>query len=102
MKSFNIKKISMALVVTAFVSGTASANSSSGIAQLSKMNKSLPSFSQLINQYDEDKNETLSAKELVRSSKLNNLFNDIDLNKDKQISNNEYSQYVHNMKKSIS
>jgi len=102
MNNSSIKKIALSLTVASLFSGTAFANSDTNENVIKKVQSSMPAFSQLIRQYDTDKNETLNAKEVVRSMKLTKAFELIDVNKDKEISNNEYSIYVESMKKSVS
>jgi len=102
MNNLNIKKIALSLAVASLFSGTAFANTDTSDAVIKKVQDSMPTFSQLVRQYDADKNETLNAKELVRSMKLTKAFDLIDVNKDKEISNNEYSMYIESIKKTIS
>ena len=96
----NFKNLSITLCVTSLISTAVFANTETTL--LKKVELPMPSFSQLVSEYDADQNETLSPKEVVRSSKLTELFSDIDSNKDKQISNDEYSEYIQSTKKSIS
>jgi len=102
MNNLNIKKIAVSLAVASLFSSTAFANNDTSEAVIKKVQTSMPAFSQLVRQYDADKSETLNAKELVRSMKLTKAFDLIDVNKDKEISNNEYTMYVEGMKKFVS
>ncbi len=98
MNNFNIKKISMALVVASFVSGTAFANSDISDDLITKVESAVPTFSELVKQYDANKNETLNVQELVENVQLIEVFEVVDANNDNEINNDEYNHYVESIK----
>ena len=108
MNNFNIKKISMSLVVASLVSSTAFANSDTSDALIEKtesaisvieiVGSSIPTFSELVKQYDADNNETLNVQELVENAKLTEAFYVVDVNADNEINSDEYNQYVESLK----
>ena len=98
MNKFNIKKISMALVVASFVSGTAFANSDISDSLITKIESAVPTFSELVKQYDANKNETLNVQELVENVELIKVFEVVDANNDNEINNDEYNHYVESIK----
>jgi len=98
MNNFNIKKISMSLVIASLVSGTAFANSDKVDTLITKAEIVAPTFSELVKQYDVNKDEMLNAQELAKHVNLVKVFDIIDVNKDSEISSDEYNQYVNSLK----
>jgi len=101
MNNLSLKNLSITVVVASLVSNLVFANNDISKA-LPKVEQSVPSFSQLITDYDADKNNTLSAEELAKNNKLTKAFGQLDANGDKEISEQEYNQYLANLKKSLS
>ena len=101
MNNFNIKKISMSLVIASLVSSTAFANSDTTDALIKKVDIAIPTFSELVKQYDADKNETLNVQELIESVELTKVFDVIDVNKDSEINSEEYNLYVESIKAKV-
>lgn len=94
MNTISLKKLSFAVVVASLVSNLAFANDK----VMAKVGASVESFSELVAVYDTDKNNQLSAQELANSAKgknkLTKVFSQIDANGDKQISEEEFTQYI--------
>ena len=101
MNNISLKSLSIAVVAASLVSNFVFANNDISNA-LPKAEKPTSSFSQLINDYDTDKNNTLSAKELAKNDKLTKVFAQLDTNGDKEISEQEFNHYLKEMKKSLS
>jgi len=98
MNNLNIKKIALSLAVASLFSGTAFANTDTSETVIKKVQDSLPTFSELVKQYDADKSETLNAQELTEHVNLAEIFAVIDVNKDSEINSDEYNQYVESLK----
>ena len=101
MKNISLKNLSITVVFASLASNFVFANHDMGKA-LPTVEKPVSSFSQLITDYDADKNNTLSVKELANNEKLTKDFAQLDANGDKEISEEEFNQYLANMKKSFS
>ena len=97
MKNISLKKLSITVVVASLASNLLFANSDMNEA-LPKVEQPMSSFSQLITDYDADKNNTLSDKELAKNEKLSQIFAQLDANGDKEISEQEYNLYLKTMK----
>jgi Ca2+-binding EF-hand superfamily protein len=100
MKNISLKKLSITVVVASLASNLVFANNDMGKA-LAKVEQPMSSFSQLITDYDTDKNNTLSAKELAKNEKLTKVFAQLDANGDKEVSEQEFNQFLSKMKKSL-
>lgn len=100
MKTISLKKLSITVVVASLASNFAFANSDMDKA-LPKVEQPVSSFSQLISDYDTDKNNTLSDKELAKNDKLTQIFAQLDTNGDKEVSEQEFNLYLKKMKKSL-
>ena len=100
MKNISLKKLSITVVVASLASNLVFANNDMGKA-LEKVEQPMSSFSQLITDYDTDKNNTLSAKELAKNEKLTKVFAQLDANGDKEVSEQEFNQFLSKMKKSL-
>ena len=100
MKNISLKKLSITVVVASLASHLVFANNDMGKA-LAKVEQPMSSFSQLITDYDTDKNNTLSAKELAKNEKLTKVFAQLDANGDKEVSEQEFNQFLSKMKKSL-
>jgi Ca2+-binding EF-hand superfamily protein len=101
MNNISLKKLSITVVVASLASNIAFANNDISKV-MPKVEKSSLSFSQLVASYDADKNNTLSANELAKNDKLSKVFAKVDANGDKQISEQEFNQYLDSLKKSLS
>ena len=101
MKNMSLKKISITVVVASLASNFVFAHNDISKV-LTKVEKPSSSFSQLVANYDVDKNNTLSADELAKNDTLSKIFKKVDANGDKQISEQEFNQYLDSMKKSLS
>jgi len=100
MKNISLKKLSITVVVASLASNLVFANNDMSKA-LAKVEQPMSSFSQLITDYDTDKNNTLSAKELAKNEKLTKVFAQLDANGDKEVSEQEFNQFLGKMKKSL-
>ena len=101
MKNISLKKLSITVVVASLASNFVFANNDMN-KDLPKVAQPVSSFSQLLTDYDADKNNTLSSDELVKNDKLSKFFSQLDANGDKQLSEQEFNQYLAKMKKSLS
>lgn len=101
MKNINFKALSITVLVAALGSNVAFANDDISKA-LPKIEKSMPSFSQLITKHDLDNSKTLSPIELSTNSQLLKMFKKMDFNNDKQIAKKEYNIFVKSMKQPLS
>lgn len=101
MKNISLKNLSITVLFASLASNFVFANNDMG-KSLPKIEKPVSSFSQLITDYDVDKNNTLSVKELAKNEKLTKAFAQLDVNADNEISEAEFNQYLANMKKSLS
>jgi hypothetical protein len=101
MKNMSLKKVSITVVVASLASNFVFANNDISKV-LTKVEKPSSSFSQLVANYDADKNNTLSADELANNDTLSKIFKKVDANGDKEISEQEFNQYLDSMKKSLS
>ncbi len=101
MKNISLTKLSITVVVAALASNFVFAsNELSNV--VAKVESSAPSFSQLIADYDLDKNNTLSIDELAKNVSLSKIFTKVDANSDQQISEQEFAQYLQSLNKSLS
>jgi len=101
MNNLSLKKLSITVIVASLASNIVFA--SPDISKtLDKVEHPVSSFSQLLTDYDADKNQTLSAKELAKNAKLTKIFAQLDANGDKEVSEQEYNQYLAKLKKSLS
>ncbi|MGB1201449.1 MAG: hypothetical protein ACPG5R_07785 [Cognaticolwellia aestuarii] len=100
MKNISLKTLSITVVVASLASNFVFASDDMSKASL-KVEQPVSSFSQLISDYDTDKNNTLSIKELAKNDKLAKAFEQLDVNGDKEISEEEFNQYLDKMKKSL-
>ena len=96
MKNISLMKITLLVVVAAFTSSFVSANdvdtqSTIKVAVTSK-------FTQLLNQFDQDKNGLLSKKEVITEIKLHHAFKDIDSNNDSNINEKELNEFLAEVK----
>jgi len=92
MKNISLMKITLLVVVAAFTSNFVSANNidtqpTSKITNTSK-------FTQLLNQFDQDKNGLLSQEEVITKTNLHRAFNDIDTNNDSNINETELNEFL--------
>jgi hypothetical protein len=101
MKNISLKKLSITVIVASLASNVVFADNDMSKA-VSKIAAPASSFSQLITDYDTDKSNTLSAKELTKNDKLTKVFAQIDTNGDKEISEEEFNEHLAKMKKSLS
>jgi len=101
MNNLNIKKISMSLVIASLVSSTAFANTDKVDALIKKSEIAVPTFSELVKQYDVNKDDMLNAQELVEHVNLVKVFDVIDVNKDNEINSDEYTKYVDSLKAKV-
>ena len=101
MNNISLKSLSIAVVAASLVSNFVFANNDISKV-LPKAEKPASSFSQLIADYDTDKNNALSAKELAGNEKLTKIFAQLDTNGDRLINEQEFNQYLEQMKKSLS
>lgn len=101
MSNLSLKKLSIAVVVASLASNLAFANNDIK-SVVPKVEKPTSSFSQLVASYDADKNNTLSADELSNNKTLSKVFSKVDANGDKQISEQEFNNYLDSIKKSLS
>ncbi len=100
MNNISLKNLSITVVVASLVSNFVFANND--------VSKTLPEvveetsyFSQLITDYDTDKSNSLSEKELVKNDKLSKIFNQLDLDGNKEINEKEFNQYLASLRKSL-
>lgn len=100
MKNISLKTLSITVVVASLASNFVFASDDMSKASL-KVEQPVSSFSQLISDYDTDKNNTLSIKELAKNDKLAKAFEQLDVNGDEEISEEEFNQYLDKMKKSL-
>ena len=91
MKNISLKKLSITVIVASLASNVVFADNDMSKA-VSKIAAPASSFSQLITDYDTDKSNTLSAKELTKNDKLTKVFAQIDTNGDKEISEEEFNR----------
>lgn len=101
MKNISLIKLSITVVVASLASNLVFANNEMK-ETLPKVEQPVSSFSQLISHYDVDKNNTLSLEELAKNHNLTKFFSQLDANGDKQLSEQEFNQYLAQMKKSLS
>lgn len=101
MNNISLKKLSIIVVAASLTSNLVFANNDISKV-LPKVEKTSSSFSQLVASYDADKNNTLSADELAKNATLSKVFTKVDANGDKQISEQEFNQYIEHMRKSLS
>jgi hypothetical protein len=100
MNNRSSKKLSITVVVASLVSNFVFAHNDVTKA-LPKVAEPTSSFSQLVTDYDADKSNTLNAKELAENVKLTKVFDQLDVNGDKEINEKEFNQYLINIKKSL-
>jgi len=100
MNNLSLKKLSITVIVASLASSIVFANNDVSKA-LPKMTEPTASFSQLITDYDTDKSNTLSAKEVESDDKLSKIFAKLDINGDKEVNEKEFDQNISNMKKSL-
>ncbi|MGB1263439.1 MAG: hypothetical protein ACPG52_11045 [Cognaticolwellia sp.] len=93
MKNISLKTLSITVVAASFISTYAFANNDLDTVQ-AKVEKPVSSFSQLLAEYDIDKNNTLSEKELASNETLTKIFARLDANGDQEISEAEFNQYL--------
>ena len=93
--------MSITVVVASLASNFVFANNDMN-KELPKVAQPVSSFSQLRTDYHADKNNTLSSDELAKNDKLSKFFSQLDANGDKQLSEQEFNQYLAIMKKSLS
>ncbi|MGB1263440.1 MAG: hypothetical protein ACPG52_11050 [Cognaticolwellia sp.] len=101
MNNINLKTLAISVVAASLISNLAFANNDSNNA-LPEAEKPASIFSKLIMDYDTDKNNALSAKELANNEKLTKIFAQLDINGDRLINEQEFNQYLEKMKKSLS
>ena len=101
MNNISLKKLSIIVVVASLVSNFVFANNDA-IKTLPEVVVETSYFSQLITDYDTDKSNSLSEKELVKNDKLSKIFNKLDLDGNKEINEKEFNQYLTKLKKSLS
>ncbi len=100
MKNISLKKLSISVVLASLASNLVFANNDMSKA-LAKVEQPMSSFAQLITDYDADKSNTLSAKELAKNEKLTKVFAQLDANGDKEVSEQEFNLFLTKMKKSL-
>ncbi|MBA6417247.1 hypothetical protein H4J50_14610 [Colwellia sp. 6M3] len=100
MNSFSLKTLSITVVAASLVSSIVFAGNDVS-KSLPKMSDKAASFSKLVADYDMDKNNTLSIAEVAKNDMLTKNFAKIDANSDQEISEEEFNQYLANMKKSL-
>lgn len=97
MKNINLKTLSISVLFTALSANATFANDDMS-KKVIESEVSMPAFSELIAEYDVDKNNALSATELAKHSKLISMFKKMDFNRDKQLTEKEYGIFVKSMK----
>ena len=100
MKNISLKTLSITVVVASLASNFVFA-SNDMTKSLEKVEQPVSSFSQLISDYDTDENNTLSLKELAGNDKLVKVFQQLDVNGDKEVSEQEFNQHLKEMKKTL-
>jgi len=98
MNNIFLKKMSITVVVASLASNLAFANNDVTKSTL-KVAEATASFSQLVTDYDVDKSNSLSAKELAKNETLTKVFVQLDSNGDTEINEEEFNQYLAKMKK---
>lgn len=98
MNNIFLKKMSITVVVASLASNFAFANNDVTKSTL-KVAEATASFSQLVTDYDVDKSNSLSAKELAKNETLTKVFVQLDSNGDTEINEEEFNQYLAKMKK---
>jgi hypothetical protein len=98
MNNIFLKKMSITVVVASLASNLAFANNDVTKSIL-KVAEATASFSQLVTDYDVDKSNSLSAKELAKNETLTKVFVQLDSNGDTEINEEEFNQYLAKMKK---
>jgi hypothetical protein len=100
MNNLSLKKLSITVVLASLASNLVFASNDVTKA-LPKMAEPASPFSQLITDYDADKSNTLSAKELAKNAKLAKSFDKLDANGDKELTEKEFNQHLAKMKKHL-
>ena len=100
MNNFSLKTLSISVVAASLVSSIVFAGNDM-TKSLPKVAEKTASFSQLVADYDKDKSNTLSATEVAKNDILTKNFAKIDENSDKEINEEEFQQYLANMKKTL-
>jgi len=98
MNNIFLKKMSITVVVASLASNLAFANNDVTKSTL-KVAEATASFSQLVTDYDVDKSNSLSAKELAKNETLTKVFVQLDSNGDTEINEEEFNQYLAKIKK---
>jgi hypothetical protein len=100
MNNFSLKTLSISVVAASLVSSIVFAGNDVS-KSLPTMSDKATSFSKLVADYDIDKNNTLSIEEVAKDDTLTKNFAKIDVNSDQEVSEEEFNQYLANMKKSL-
>ena len=100
MNNISLKKLSITVVVASLASNLAFANNDVTKTTV-KVAESTTPFSQLVTDYDVDKNNSLSAKELAKNETLTKVFVQLDINGDTEINEEEFNQYLAKMKEHL-
>lgn len=98
MNNFSLKKLSITVVVASLASNLVFANNDINKA-LPKIAEAPLSFFQLVTDYDTDKSNSLSAKELATNDELTKAFDQVDVNGDKEINEKEFNEHLAKTKK---
>jgi len=96
MNNISLKKLTLVVVIAAVTSNFAYANDAD-VLQKNKLTTA-SKFTQLLKQFDQDKNGLLSAKEIASEAKLHHAFKSIDTNKDAQINETELTEFLAEVK----
>ncbi|SEK53893.1 hypothetical protein SAMN05216262_101606 [Colwellia chukchiensis] len=98
MNNLSLTKLSITVIALSFASNLVFADNDINKALVTAP---VSSFSQLLTDYNSDDNQTLSVSELAANEELSKLFAKIDVDGDKEISAQEYSQYLASLKMSL-
>jgi len=96
MNNISLKKLTLVVVIAAVTSSFAYANDAISLQKSKAATAS--KFTQLLNQFDQDENGLLSAKEIASDVKLHHAFKEIDTNKDAQINETELTKFLAKVK----
>ena len=96
MNNISLKKVTFLVVIAALTSNFTHANDTE--TQQKSKTASPSKFTQLLNQFDQDKNGLLSAQEVETQVKLHHAFKSIDSNNDSNINETELNAFIAKMK----